>query len=33
MFAELMAHGDEEERAAASEEDLSPLFMGGMEQR
>ncbi len=33
MFAELMAHGDEEERAAAKEEDLSPLFMGGMEQR
>ena len=33
MFAELMAHGDEEERAAAGEEDLSPLFWGGMEGR
>lgn len=33
MFAELMAHGDEEERAAATEDDLSPLFLGGMENR
>ncbi len=33
MFAELMAHGDEEERAAAGEDDLSPLFRGGMEDR
>ena len=32
MFAELRAHGDEEERAAGSD-DLSPLFMGGMEHR
>ena len=33
MFAELMANGDEEERAAAGEDDLSPLFRGGMEDR
>ena len=33
MFAELMAHGDEDERAAAGEDDLSPLFRGGMEER
>lgn len=33
MFAELMAHGDEDERAAAGEDDLSPLFRGGMEDR
>ena len=33
MFAELMAHGDKEERAAAGEDDLSPLFRGGMEGR
>lgn len=33
MFAELMAHGDEEERAATGEDDLSPLFRGGMEDR
>ena len=32
MFAELMAHGDEKERAA-SDNDLSPLFAGGMENR
>ena len=33
MFAELMAHGDDKERAAAEEEDLSPLFRGGMAGR
>lgn len=33
MFAELMAHGDEEERAAAKDGDISPLFLGGMEHR
>lgn len=33
MFAELMAHGDEEERAAVKGDDLSPLFFGGMEHR
>ncbi|MDO4192677.1 MAG: hypothetical protein Q4D24_05195 [Erysipelotrichaceae bacterium] len=33
MFAELMAHGDEAERDASKEDDISPLFMGGMEYR
>ena len=33
MFAELMAHGDEGERTSAGEDDISPLFMGGMEHR
>ncbi len=32
MFAELMAHGDEEERAA-NDGAVSPLFMGGMGNR
>ena len=33
MFAELMAHGDEDEKAAVTEDDLSPLFLGGMDDR
>ena len=33
LFAELMAHGDETERAAAGKADISPLFAGGMGQR
>lgn len=33
MLAELMAHGDEEERKAAGDGDVSPLFIGGMENR
>lgn len=33
MFAELMAHGDEAERDASKGDDISPLFMGGMEYR
>lgn len=33
LFAELMAHGDEEERAAAKDDDLSPLFTGGKEHK
>ena len=32
MFAELLAHGDEAERAA-NEEDISPLFLGGRQER
>ena len=33
LFAELLAHGSEEERAAADEDELSPLFVGGMAER
>ncbi len=33
MFSELLAHGDAEERQAASAGGLSPLFSGGMEAR
>ena len=33
LFAELMAHGDEAERTAGNIDDISPLFMGGMEHR
>ena len=33
MLAELMAHGDEEERAVSKAGDLSPLFRGGMEHK
>lgn len=33
MFAELMAHGDEEEKQSTEENDLSPLFKGGMGHR
>lgn len=33
LFAELLAHGSEEERAATVPEDLSPLFAGGMAER
>lgn len=33
LLSELMAHGDAEERQAAREGELSPLFLGGMEER
>ncbi len=33
MLSELLAHGDEKERAFSSGKDLSPLFAGGMEDR
>ena len=33
LFAEWLAHGSEEERAATAPEDLSPLFAGGMGDR
>ena len=33
LFAELLAHGSEQERAGADVDDLSPLFVGGMSDR
>ena len=33
LFAEMLAHGIEEERAATSADELSPLFTGGMAER
>ena len=33
LLGELLAHGSEEERAATSPEELSPLFRGGMGER
>lgn len=33
LFGELLAHGSAEERAATAPEDLSPLFVGGMDKR
>ena len=33
LFGELLAHGSEEEREATEPETLSPLFVGGLEQR
>ncbi len=33
LFAELLAHGSEEERVATEEDELSPLFAGGMSER
>ena len=33
MFSELMAHGDEDEKLTSEGQDISPFFMGGMENR
>lgn len=33
LFGELLAHGSEKERATTAPETLSPLFVGGLEQR
>ena len=33
LFSELMAHGDEDEKLVSEGRDISPFFMGGMENR